>query len=351
MDPVELSMIAIDRDRPAAREFDRLSEAVLTVAAIYGPNASGKSNLLEALAWLSDAVWRSLANWDEVIPREPFRFGKGPATSSTFDIELIVGGVRFEYSLEVDDSAVLFEGLYSYPERRRRVLFEREGDEIRFRRGLGVLAGTRELLTPTTLALSAATRLRDSEIGSAGRAIAGIRSLGASRMRRLARGPGIVAPFVSTTRLFNDSGAEGQTPLFEKKESGDNGEPTRGLDATRKSAMALLRLADFGVHDVRIVKHPIEHGADQSSPRRRHVQLIHSVEGQQLPFEMGEESAGTQAWFELIGPVLDALEHGQILLFDESDASLHPRLSGKLLELFRDPDTNPRGAQGPRGGC
>lgn len=44
-------------------------------------------------------------------------------------------------------------------------------------------------------------------------------------------------------------------------------------------------------------------------------------------------------------PVLTALRSGQILLFDEIDASLHPRLSAKLLELFQDPETNPRGAQ------
>ena len=79
---------------------------------------------------------------------------------------MVVQGVRYAYRVEVDDSAVLFEGLYSYPERRRRVLFEREDLEIHFRRGLGALAGTRELLTPTTLALSAAMRFDDPEVAA-----------------------------------------------------------------------------------------------------------------------------------------------------------------------------------------
>jgi uncharacterized protein len=105
--------------------------------------------------WLSTAVEHSLRSWDQFIPREPFKFGHGPETPSIYEIQMIVKGVRYAYRLEVDDSAVLFEGLYSYPERRRRVLFEREGLEVHFRRGLGALAGTRELLTPTTLALSA----------------------------------------------------------------------------------------------------------------------------------------------------------------------------------------------------
>ena len=79
LEPVDLSMIAVDRDRPAAREFDLLAERVLAVAGIYGPNASGKSNVVEALAWLSAAVGRSLRTWDEFIPREPWRstFGEG----------------------------------------------------------------------------------------------------------------------------------------------------------------------------------------------------------------------------------------------------------------------------------
>ena len=75
------------------------------------------------------------------------------------------------------------------------------------------------------------------------------------------------------------------------------------------------------------------------------VRLIHKAGEQDLPFDLGDESAGTRTWFGLIGPMLDALRRGQILLFDEIDASLHPKLSARLLELFQDPMTNPRGAQ------
>ena len=69
--PAELSMIAVDEGRVAARGFDLLRERVLTVAGIYGPNASGKSNVLEALAWLSVAVGSSLRGWGEEVPRKP----------------------------------------------------------------------------------------------------------------------------------------------------------------------------------------------------------------------------------------------------------------------------------------
>ena len=89
-----IAVIAVDEDRAAARGFEQLSERVLSI---------------------------------------PRRFGDGPHRPSTFEVGFVVGGVRHGYWLEVDDSAVLYETLHSYPERRRRTLFEREGDDISFR--------------------------------------------------------------------------------------------------------------------------------------------------------------------------------------------------------------------------
>jgi uncharacterized protein len=340
LNPVELSMIAVDKDRPSTRAFDLLAERVLVVAGIYGPNASGKSNVVESLWWLSAAVGRSLRAWDQLIPREPFRFGRGLEIPSTYEVEMIVRGVRYAYRVELDDSEVLFEGLYSYPERRRRVLFEREGQEIRFRRGLGALSGTRELLTHTTLALSAAMRFDDPEVGPFGRHLSGIRVLGARRRavwRRLPSGMayGAAAPPL-TERLFDSPGSQVQPSLSEESDLAP-------LDS-KESALALLRFADLGIDDVQFVEEGDDEARLAAQPRRR-MRLVHRINGQEVPFELAEESAGTQTWFTLIGPALTALRRGQVLLFDEIDASLHPKLSARLLELFQDPKTNPHGAQ------
>jgi predicted ATPase len=338
-DPVELSMIAIDKDRSSTRGFGLLAERVVTIAGVYGPNASGKSNVVEALAWLSMAVGRSLRTWDQVIPREPFKFGPGLETPSTYEVEMVVRDVRYAYRVEVDDSEVLFEGLYSYPERRRRVLFEREGLEIHFRRGLGALAGTRELLTPTTLALSAAMRFDDQEVRPFGRHLTGIRVLGARRRaswRRLPAGLAYGAGPSMTERLFDSYGSAKQPSLFDDAD-------LASVDG-RESALALLRFADLGIDDVQLVEEREDDTSLPAQPRRR-LRFMHRVEGQEVPFDLAEESAGTQTWFALIGPALTALRGGQVLLFDEIDASLHPKLSARLLELFQDPMTNPRGAQ------
>jgi hypothetical protein len=336
MEPAELSMIAVDEDRPAMRSFELLSERVLTVAGIYGPNASGKSNVLDALAWLSAAVGTSLRMWDGAIPREPFKFAPGPTSPSVFEVDMMVGGVRYGYRLELDSSAVVFEGLYNYPRRARRTLFERQGLELSLRRGLGTLAGTRDLLTPTTLALSAAMRSTETEVVDFARALAGIGTLGirvTSRRGSIDRA-GFPIP-TTTQRMFLEN-------------DGDDASEQNDVERTvrkRDLALALLRFADLGIDDVRIIKEQMPSIGNQSSLRRWRTMLLHRSEDEQLPFDLGDESAGTRTWFGLIGPVLAALRTGQLLLFDEIDASLHPRLSARLLELFQDPVTNPRGAQ------
>jgi uncharacterized protein len=177
-EPVELSMVAVDRGRSSTWPSASLDEEVLSVAGIYGPNASGKSNVIEALAWLSQAVSRSLRAWDQYIPRDPFRFADGPTKPTTFEIDLVLDDVRYTYRLELTDAEVLFEGLYGYPERRRRTIFERTGMEVSFRRGTGSALGIKELLTPTTLLLSAAMRLDGAPFRAFARALAGIRVLG-----------------------------------------------------------------------------------------------------------------------------------------------------------------------------
>jgi uncharacterized protein len=338
LDPVELSMVAVDEDRRATRKFDLLSERVLAIAGIYGPNASGKSNALEALTWLSVAVQQSLRAWDKIIPREPFKFGRGPDESSFYEVEMVVGGVRHVYHVELDDSTVLFESLFSYPERRKRILFERDGLEINFRRGLGFLAGTRDLLTPSTLALSAAMRLEDSEIQRFGRHLAGIQVLGPRRATAWNRYGVVGDRGLSTMRLFDRD--HPQLALFDEGEF--------SVLPSRKSALALLKFADLGIDEVHVVE--TDDNDARISPQvrrqsRRRAQLMHRVANQELPFELSEESTGTRTWFSLIGPTLSALNSGRVVLIDELDASLHPRLSARLLELFQDPDTNPNGAQ------
>jgi energy-coupling factor transporter ATP-binding protein EcfA2 len=327
-EPVELSMMAVDADRDAARQLDPLGRSVLTTAGIYGANASGKSNIINALGWLSGAVRESLRIWERAVPTQPFRFDGWLAKPTTFEVDLALDGVRHTYALQLDADQVIFEALYSYPKNHRRSLFEREGDALTLRRGLGGIAGVRELLTPTTLVLSAARRFDEPAVLPFAEALSRIRWLDP----RASWGPGDPdhADVWLDDLLSGQRANPHQGVLFDVADFAD-----------LRSARSLLRFADLGIEDVVLVREPT------SRPGREHrrFQFIHTVAGERQNFELWDESEGTQTWFRLIAPVLFALGQGEVLLFDEIDASLHPRLSARLLELFQDPQTNPRGAQ------
>lgn len=354
-DAVELSMVAVDRERPEAREAPLLGVSLLTVAAVLGPNASGKSNIIGAFGWLRDAVQSSLRDWDEEIPVEPFAFQDGPKRPTEFVVEALVDGVRFEYVVELTRDAVLYEGLFHYPEKKRKRIFERdEAGELKLQRGLGSLSGTRKMLTEKTLALSVMRRFHEPLVSNFARDLLRTQSLGATIRRPRAggvgggfmRGPlGIAGSARRTLRWFEEPRSEIEPMLFEQMSRSEVQERVSLED--RQQALALLKLADLGIEDVVIDEETISYPdmPDASARTRRRVRLMHKTGTGQEPLDFSAESEGTRTWFTLIGPVLSALRTGALLLFDELDASLHPTLSAQIINLFHDPVTNPHGAQ------
>jgi uncharacterized protein len=322
---VELSMVAIDRDRAEARSAPQLGESLLTVAAIYGPNASGKSNVVAAITWLRDAVLFSLRQWEDIIPVEPFAFGPDPGASTEFALEVLIGGVRFEYLLALNRERVSYEALFHYPEKKRRRIFERDHLDLKLQRGLGNLSGTRELLTPTTLALSVARRFEEPLVTDFAAEL--LRLLVFGLPRRLRTASPLRQTYINSqaTDDWFDDGA---------------GQPGR-----KNQALAMLRLADLGVSDVVIDEEVSFADSPEDKVTRRRLRLVHQAGGRFVPLDFAAESEGTQTWFYLIGPVLNALSFGSIMVFDELDASLHPTLSAELIKVFHDPALNPKGAQ------
>ncbi|MCL2850134.1 MAG: ATP-binding protein [Micrococcales bacterium] len=329
-------MVAVDTDRAEAVPAELLGESLLKVAGVYGPNASGKSNVVAALAWLRDAVVLSLRHWDEAIPYDPFAFGNGPTQPSTFTLEMTVDDVRFEYNLEVDATKVLRESLYHYPKKIRRKLFERDENGLEFQRGLGRLSGTRDLLTPKTLVMSVAPRFEEPLVSGFAQQLRAIQTLGptpTSRRGVYRRRPGHVGSR-QTLRWFED---DDHPSLFDDDDAGANDD--------RAQALALLRLADLGIEDVRLDEEEVPLRDSSETRTLVRIRLLHNLPGASVPLDFEEESQGTRTWFSLIGPVLQALRTGTLVVFDELDASLHPTLSAELIRIFKRRDTNPLGAQ------
>lgn len=78
--------------------------------------------------------------------------------------------------------------------------------------------------------------------------------------------------------------------------------------------------------------------------------MVHSIKDKNgnivsHEFGLGQESDGTQKFFGILGPWLDALLHGYTIVIDELDMKLHTLLVKKLIEMFLDPDINKKNAQ------
>ena len=150
------------------------------VAGIFGANASGKSNVISALSYMSRMVGESDRESEPGLGprRQPFRLDPEiSAQPSSYAVDLMLEGVRHTYGFRLDSKQVLEEWLYSYPLRRKRVIFERTeqhfdwGEEAR-RSSAPKLAGTSSLPPPcscrwrhasirTTMLREAATRQPD----------------------------------------------------------------------------------------------------------------------------------------------------------------------------------------------
>ena len=117
-------------DDPRPRSVDGYREPLLPVAAVYGANASGKSNLLDALGYMQIAVLHSHRVWEPEggVPRYPFTWDGYKTRPSSFELTFIIDAIRYEYGFVVDDTQVLEEWLYAWPKGYKSLWFERELD-------------------------------------------------------------------------------------------------------------------------------------------------------------------------------------------------------------------------------
>lgn len=312
-----------DRTDFRPRAVDGHAEPLLPVAALYGANASGKSNVLAGLAFMRDAVVHSHRAWapDAGVPRDPFAWGTpGP---STFEVTWIRDGVRHEYGFVADDTRFLEEWLYAWPSSRKQVWFEREGDDFKFGEHLrGENRLVEQVTRPNALFLSAAVQNRHEQLTTVFAWFRAIRSVNV-RTRRDVLEPG---DFWLQRALRNE--LSHQSTLFPMEN------PDDGLLAAFKD---LLRSSDFGIDDIKAV---------DAGDRRSRILVKHKgADDERAWLPLDEESQGTKTIFRLGPSAIDTLRRGGVLVIDELEASLHPLLGLHIVRLFNDPATNPRNAQ------
>lgn len=106
--------------------------SVLPVAGVFGANASGKSTLLRAMSDMRVVVLNSFRRGDRETKlfRHPFLLhGDAADRPSSFTVDLILDGVRWQYGFEINDRQVLDEYAYHYPKGRQALVFGRRRDE------------------------------------------------------------------------------------------------------------------------------------------------------------------------------------------------------------------------------
>lgn len=335
-----LSMVAGalgDPADPRLRMIRGHAEALLPVAALYGANASGKSNVLSALAFMQEAVLESHRQWapDLGVPRSPFAWGESKTAPSIFEVTVIVRGVRYQYGFAVSDHEFLEEWLYAWPRGKKQVWFEREAGRFRFGDQLkGENKLIEEVTRPNALFLSAAVQHKHSQLATVFGWFSALRSVGVTSRSR-----------ASYTTLYRDFLDESRiaSMIALKGLDVDAGAENSPIGTLIDRFRILLKGADVGIVDVAINLRISDQMRQPDGVARFYLKHLADNDDSWLPLE--EESNGTRTLFRLAIPMLDALEGGSVLLVDELEASLHPVLAQHIVRQFNDPRTNPHNAQ------
>lgn len=328
---------------------------VVPVAAVFGANASGKSNLLDGLRLVSDLVrgWGTREPGSG-IPRNPFRLeSKSLLAPSSFAVELVLDGARHTYGFAIDDERVISEWLHSYPHGRKRVLLERDGASIDF--GATVTHRTRaevieDLLTEDTLFLAVAARLKANEfqpvVGWFGRSLLFVRpgqpSDGGERVARfLERSDSERARFLELARAADVGISDIVVEHVEDPRFAAQAEMlAREVEELRRQA------AQAGSDAPRDLPERLRRARSRAAflRERSHRAKLLVTHGS-TRFELRDESEGTRLWLYLLPEVITSLARGHTFVIDEIDTSLHPLLVRRLVGLFRDRATNVSRAQ------
>lgn len=281
---------------------------------IYGANASGKSNLIEAVRFARNFVLNSAKETQagEPIEVKPFLLDQGAEKrGSSFEFVWIADDARYRYGFSADTSRILSEQLFrSRPGGDSEVeLFHRDvsGIEVgqQFAEGREVVSKTRS----NALFLAVVAQLNGDE---SQRIIAWFRS-------RLALASGVLD---ETLLRFTTSQVQ------------------KGL--WTEEILRLAREADLGITGVSATD---AQGRARGQLRIRHRRFdAAGAAADEVDFNFDDESEGTQKFIALAGPLLYVLKNATTLFLDELDARLHPRLTRAIVNVFHTA-SNPHNAQ------
>lgn len=334
-EPQELSMIASAKQE---RLFDDSQNYVengkdiktLSTGVLYGANASGKSNLIKALAHFHRFVITGNQNLDSLeLPVPCFQLSADNAKKpAVFEVECFWKGKSYRYGFSILRTGIEEEWLYVKDSRITEV-FNRKKQQFSIPAKNKILheLTSKKMVHSKAFLVTIGAQFNDS-------ACAGFLDW----LHHLNIISGI------DDRLYRDY------TVRRMKES---------KEFSRK-VVELIKFADFGIEDISINSIPgqnikftvgaksgveVEPGTIDDLVSKRFV-LNSKGKPELKDFQFGQfESEGTQKFAHIAGPILDVLEKGSTLVIDELDTKLHPELTERLVLMFHNKEINNKNAQ------
>ncbi len=330
-----LSMVAGNATKDKELESNIFDSGIASLpklvrsAVIYGPNASGKSNLIAALAFMEGMVCESAreAQVGEPIEINPFRLDAASRNEDTeFEIHFLSENVRYQYGFSLNAERIKSEWLTAYPNGKAQNWFERQYDasteryEYQFSPSFSEGKARQERAKYTianNLYLSVAVQKNSQQL---------------------------LPVFTWFQKKLNY--------ILSMNHLGD-GRTSRMCQDTegKKEVLAFMNSAGIGVKDFRVDKvsftlndlpadFPDEFKQKVLKDMEGHVSfdtkfLYQSNDTKELiPFDLSDESDGTKALFSFVVPWLQMLKNDEIVFVDEIDTSLHPLLVQHLVKML-----------------
>lgn len=301
------------------------SRKVLKTAAIYGANASGKSNLFRILT-LVIFMLKSSNNMDinAKLPILPFKLDdEDNKTPSTFEIRFITDNIRYVYGFIADETQIYDEYLYYYPNGREAKIFDRtNGNEYSFSQSdERMLSEVASKTTANKFFLATATNWNYEKTKPA-------------------------YDFLTTKVDVCTNVEELKSIAFEMYEEGKNN--------LKQFTLEFLKKADINIEDYQISKVDIPQEFLANIPdfifktlkeKSKIYQVMFKHKGSSKFLSIDEESLGTQIIFTLIPFLAEALNSKKILIMDELDRSMHSFLVEYIVEIFNNHEINKNGSQ------
>jgi len=305
---------------------------LLKTKAIYGANASGKTNIIKALIAFRDIIINSFKNEKSVFENsDVFLLGEDKDSEKPIFMQIIfiLDGITYRYGYEYMTQGVLSEWLYGKPNQQEVYYFIRDKEDIKFNHNKiknisKLLNLSPNLLQSTSLILSM-SHIFDSLL---------LKSINQYIYRLfiidnlINKSIQLVAPLLSYKESLNkissmlkmaDTAIE-KIETFELKSDNEN------------SWLEKSNIKQYEGDGFDILNDIIEEKR-KFVIMAYHKNLYKENRIQPFNFEF-QESEGTKKLLELSPYIYSSIEEGELLVLDEFDARFHPLISKKIVELF-----------------